>query len=272
MNHTEAKPDRIKLSAVLITLNAGAQLQASLESVRFCDDLVIVDSGSTDNTLDIAAAYGARIFRRDWAGFGLQKQFAVAQARNDWVLCIDADEQISPTLEEAIDAVMSMPEPERLPAYFLPRCNRFLGRYLRHGEGYPDWVLRLFDRNQAQWSDDTVHEKVVLNPKGIGAKTPGRLNGDLLHESAESLSRYLDKQNRYTSMQAVEMATRGKKPHAMKMAVSPMVRFLKFYVLRRGFLDGWQGFAHIAIGCFFAFVKYAKAREAAQTKPKQDKK
>ena len=134
----------------------------------------------------------------------------------------------------------------------MPRCNRFMGRYLRHGEGYPDWNLRLFDRRRARWSEDPVHENVLTSEK------VGRLHGDLLHESAETLHSYLEKQNRYTSLQAEALYRKGVRPSVVKLILSPLVRFLKFYVIRLGFLDGVPGLVHIAIGCFNTFAKNAK--------------
>ncbi len=140
-------------------------------------------------------------------------------------------------------------------AYVCPRCNRFMGRYLRHGEGYPDWSLRLFDRRHCRWSDDPVHEKVLaLGPVG-------RLRGDLLHESAESLEAYLAKQNRYTSLAAQSAYRDGIRAHPPKLLLSPLVRFVKFYLLRRGFLDGVPGLVHTLIGCQNSFAKYAKILE-----------
>lgn len=248
------------VSAVLITLNAASQLDKALRSLQFCDDLVIVDSGSTDGTLEIAAQYGARIFELDWKGFGPQKQYAVAQAKNDWVLCLDADEEVSPALQQSIIQTLQS-EPAEMAGYRMPRCNHFLGRYLRHGEGYPDLSLRLFHRQRANWNAEPVHE-------GVEGITPnaqfGLLEGDLLHHSAESLSQYLTKQNRYTDIQASIQASRGKWPSSSKLVLSPLVRFIKFYVIRRGFLDGWAGLVHILIGCFNSFIKYAKTREKIQ--------
>lgn len=252
----------IALSAVLITLNAGKQLAQALESLKFCDEIVVVDSNSDDNTAEIAQQYGARLVQQHWLGFGLQKQFAVAQAKHDWVLCLDADERVSPQLEASIRAMMQQAQQGLLPlevaGFDMPRCNFFLGRYLRYGEGYPDYSRRLFNRMKANWSDDAVHEKVESCAPGMRFEP---LRGDLLHESAESLENYLIKQNRYTSIQAQTLAARGKWPSASKLVFSPVVRFIKFYVVRKGFLDGWPGLVHIAIGCFNSFIKYAKTRE-----------
>jgi glycosyltransferase involved in cell wall biosynthesis len=240
---------RQPLSAVLITLNAASQLEECLRSVVFCDEIVVVDSGSTDGTVELAEKHGARVVHAEWRGFGAQKQFAVEQAANDWVLCVDADERVSEKLRNSIKAVLESPP---LSAYRFARCNRFMGRYLRHGEGYPDWSLRLFDRRHGRWSDDAVHEKVVADGK------VGTLVGDLMHDSAETLENYLAKQNRYTTLAARESIRRGKGASAISLVLSPAVRFVKFYLLRLGFLDGAPGLAHILIGCGNSFVKYAK--------------
>lgn len=237
------------LSAVIITRNAAAQLAKCLDSLAFCDEILVVDSGSTDGTVELARRRGARVIETHWRGFGPQKQFAVEQAAHDWVLCVDADEWVSGILEDSICAVLSAPT---FTAYRFPRCNRFMGRYLRHGEGYPDWSLRLFDRRHARWSDDAVHERV------IAAGPVGTLEGDLMHDSAESLERYLEKQNRYSTLVAEAALAAGKKGSAARLLLSPLARFIKFYFLRLGFLDGVPGLVHILIGCYASFAKQAK--------------
>lgn len=243
---------RQPLSVAIITLNAASQLEDCLKSARFADEIVVVDSGSTDGTQALAARYGARVIAQDWLGFGPQKQFAVDAAGHDWVLCLDADERVSPELQASIDNALRQPGHG---AYRFPRCNRFLGRYLKYGEGYPDWSLRLFDRRQARWSDDVVHEKVVADGQ------VGTLGGDLLHDSAETLAAYLTKQNRYTTLAADMALQAGKRASFGRIAFSPIVRFIKFYIVRQGFRDGLPGLVHIAIGCMNSFLKYAKMLE-----------
>ena len=246
------------LSVVLVTQNAAALLPDCLASVAFADEIVIVDSGSTDGTAETAARHGARVLQKEWLGFGRQKQFAVRQARHDWVLCLDADERVSPELARSIGEALRAPAS---PVYRMARRNRFLGRWLRHGEGYPDWCARLFDRNRAAWSDDDVHEKVLY------AVTPAALEGDLLHESAEDLGSYLEKQNRYAALAARQLFERGRTAGALTLLLSPLVRLVKFYFLRLGFLDGIPGLVHIAIGCMSSFMKYAKLIELRRTAP-----
>jgi glycosyltransferase involved in cell wall biosynthesis len=240
------------LSVAIITLNAATQLAACLDSVRFADEVIVVDSGSDDGTQALAERHGAKVIAQDWLGFGPQKQFAVEQAAHDWVLCLDADERLTPALQASIENALKNPS---TAAFRLARRNRFLGRYLRHGEGYPDWTLRLFDRRQARWSTDAVHEKVDTQC------SVGELAGDLLHESAESLASYLNKQNRYTTLAAEMALAAGKRASFGRIAFSPLVRFIKFYFVRQGFRDGLPGLIHIAIGCFNSFMKYSKMLE-----------
>ena len=186
---------------------------------------------------------------------------------HDWVLSLDADERVTPALQMAIESALEIGQNSASTAaaphaYRFPRCNRFLGRYLKHGEGYPDWSLRLFNRRHARWSDDAVHEKVVSDGP------IGTLAGDLLHDSAESLSSYLTKQNRYTSLAADMALAAGKRSSVGRVALSPLVRFIKFYFVRQGFRDGLPGFVHIAIGCFNSMIKYAKMLERQNAAPR----
>jgi glycosyltransferase involved in cell wall biosynthesis len=243
----------LPLSLVIIARDAAHELADCLASAAFAADAIVVESGSSDDTAAVATRSGARVIVHAWEGFGPQKNFAVAQAGHDWVLCLDADERVTPELEVAIRALFVGAGPAAA-AYSIARRNRFLGRWLAHGEGYPDWNIRLFDRRRARWSDDVVHEKVVADG------TVAELHGDLLHASAESIDAYIAKQNRYTSAQATAMHARGERASAAQMMLSPAARFVRFYVFRLGFLDGAAGFAHIAIGAFASFLKYAKLR------------
>jgi hypothetical protein len=245
--------DPLPLSLVVITRDAGVDLAECLASAPFAAEMLVVDSGSRDDTVQVARRFGARVIEKEWLGFGAQKQFAAREAAHDWVLCLDADERVSAPLATAIAALFAHGAPSAA-AYSIARRNRFLGRWLAHGEGYPDWTVRLFDRRRAHWSDDPVHERVIADAP------PARLDGDLLHASAESLDAYIAKQNRYTTLQAAALHAQGDRAGVVRLALSPLARFLRFYVLKLGFLDGAAGFAHIAIGAFASFLKYAKLR------------
>jgi glycosyltransferase involved in cell wall biosynthesis len=253
----------LPLSLIVITRDAAHELADCLASAPFAAEAVVVDSGSRDDTVAVAQGAGARVVVHAFEGYGPQKNFAVAQARHDWVLCVDADERVTPELGDAIRRVFAAGEPAAA-AYAMARRNRFLGRWLAHGEGYPDWNVRLFDRRRARWSADPVHEKVVADGRVV------RIEGDLLHASAESLDAYIEKQNRYTTMQAEAMHAAGQEASGLRIALSPAARFLRFYVVKLGFLDGAAGFAHIAIGAFASFLKYAKLRSLA-SRPREER-
>ena len=244
--------NKIPISVVIIAKNAASQIAACIDSVAFAAEILVVDSGSEDETRAIAEVRGCRLIEKEWLGFGRQKQFAVGEAVHDWVLCLDVDERVTPRLQESIRAAMGNHE---YKAWRMPRRNRFLGRWLAHGEGYPDWSLRLFHRQFASWSNDPVHEAVITTAD------VGSLDGDLLHDSAEEVSIYLAKQNRYSSLHAEALFQQGVRAGYLKLFLSPLARFIKFYFFRLGFLDGGPGFAHVAVGCFAAFAKYAKLIE-----------
>ena len=244
--------DKLPLTVAIIAFNAAEQIGPCLASAAFAAEILVVDSGSTDATVEVARQHGARVETKDWMGFGRQKQHAVASARHDWVLCLDVDERVSEDLARSIREGMAQ---RRYQAFRMARRNRFLGRWLGHGEGYPDWSLRLFHRAHAGWSNDDVHEAVLTTAE------VGELDGDLLHESAEDVATYLAKQNRYTTLHAQALFRQGVRASYWRLAASPLARFVKFYLLRLGFLDGGPGFAHIAIGCNNSFHKYLKLIE-----------
>lgn len=241
-----------KLSLVVIAHNEEIALENCLQScVDLVDEVIIVDSGSTDQTQLIAEKYNAKFTYQEWLGFGPQKNYAVKLAKNDWVLCLDADEFLTSELALEIRNELNQPQAN---AYQLVRCNKFLGRYLRHGAGYPDRSVRLFNRQFANWSNDLVHEKVeVINNSKVVT-----LKHDYLHNSGEDFMKYLHKQDRYTTTQALKMFEINKSVKLSKLFFSPVVHFIKYYILKRGFMDGVAGFIHIGIGSINSFQKYAK--------------
>ena len=203
--------ERLPLSLVVITRDAAGEIEACLQSARFAADALVVDSGSGDDTVAIARDNGARVMQRAFAGFGPQKSFAVSQARHDWVLCLDADERVSPELASSIAALFA-DGPPKAAGFALSRRNRFLGRWLAHGEGYPDWILRLFDRRRGRWTDDPVHEHVVADGP------VERLAGDLCtrrpnRSTSTSRSRTAIRRcRRRRCMRAASAVRRGSRP------------------------------------------------------------
>lgn len=251
------------ISVVVITKNAEKDIEKCLTSVSWIKNKIVVDSGSDDCTCSIAKKHGALVIHKDWLGFGPQKRFAVDQSPTDWVLCLDADEFLSPELSIELQSLFNNDNYLTCDAYKIPRSNMFMGRYLKHGEGYPDWSLRLFNRHKANWSCDQVHEKVEPTSTSFSV---GTLNGDLFHNSAESISQYIAKQNRYTDIQANNILLQGKKLSTRHLLLNPTIRFIKYYFLKRGCLDGIPGFVHIVIGCIFVFLKYVKVMDLRRKK------
>ena len=251
----------LTLSVAIITKNEEGNLARTLASVRWADEIVIVDSGSTDGTADIARDFGAKFFIEEWKGFGVQKNSAIAKCTSDWVLSLDADEEVSPELAEAIRNLLKG-EPE-YSAYFLTRRNFFLGRWIRHGGYYPDPKLRLFQRGSAQFEERAVHE--TIRPAG----PTGKLRGDLLHHAYPTLDSYIDHMNRYSALGATQAMTRGKTSHSLpgflwNVWVVPIATFKYNYFLRLGFLDGREGLLLHLYHSAYVSWKYAKAWELAR--------
>lgn len=241
------------ITVTVITKNVASTLERCLNSVAWADEVLIVDSGSSDATLEIAQHLAHRVEHHDWPGYGAQKRYAAEIASHNWILSIDADEWLTPELTTAIQTTLcDIPEKS---GYFINCRNLFMGRWLLHGEGYPDPHLRLFDRRCGNWQDRPVHEQVVIEGP------LGHLSGDLLHESAQSLTAYLAKQNHYTELQANLLWQNGQRFGVLQLMLRPIWRFIRLYLLKRGFLDGIPGLVHITIGCFNTFIKYAKLRE-----------
>jgi glycosyltransferase involved in cell wall biosynthesis len=246
-----ASGPRMRLSVVLITKNESRHVEACLASVAFADEWIVVDSGSRDGTQAIARRCGAQVIETaDWPGFGPQKNRALAAASGDWVFSIDADERVTPALARSIRAAMTAAGgPD---GYKVSRLSSFCGQWMRHGDWYPDEVLRLFRRGSARFSDDLVHESVLVE----GAV--GRLDGELLHESQPSLESALDKMNRYSSGRAQQLHGAGRRGGLGKAILHGVWAFLRSYVFKRGFLDGRMGFVvafSIAEGTYYRYLK-----------------
>ncbi|HEX5352568.1 MAG TPA: glycosyltransferase family 2 protein [Rhodanobacteraceae bacterium] len=242
----------LRLSACVIALNEADRIGACLASLAFCDDVVVVDSGSTDDTRDIAAKYGARVIEHAFEGFRAQKDFAVAQARHDWVLCLDADERVTPALRVSIEGARNAGFADAA-GYRFARCTEYFGAFLRHGNAYPDRVLRLFDRRRGGWrAGREIHEHAVVDG---GVVT---LAGDLEHFAYRSLDDQLARYRRYAAMMAAHMHEGARRAHLRNMVVNPAWRFLRGFVLRAGFLDGWRGFLFACMEADYVREKFAR--------------
>ncbi len=229
---------RFGVSACIIALNEADRIGDCLASLGFCDEIVVVDAGSVDATREIAAAAGARILVREFDGFRSQKAFAVAQARHDWVLCLDADERVDDVLSAAIQAARARAFPD-VAGYRFARLSAYFGRFLRHGNAYPDRVLRLFDRRRGGWRGAReVHEAASV--EGRVATLPGHL----VHHPYRSFAEQLAKTQRYARMMAEHDFARGKRASLSKLVLAPSWRFWRGYLLRLGFLDGWNGLVY----------------------------
>lgn len=252
-----------KLSAVLITKNEARNLEPCVAAARrVADEIVVVDSGSTDGTQDLARRLGARVIEEPWRGFGAQKNFGDAAATHDWILSLDADE----ILDEALQAsILSAKARGLTGAYELTRRNWYYGRFLRHGFEYPDRKVRLFHRSTASWSDDRVHEVLRL-PAGTAV---ARLDGHLHHYTYRRVEEHVAKGNRYTDLAAEEARRRGKRPTLSKLVLGPAFTFFKAYVLKRGFLDGRHGYMLACLHANAAFLKQAKLWDLWRTAAEQ---
>jgi glycosyltransferase involved in cell wall biosynthesis len=251
----------LTLSVAIITKNEEANLARTLASVRWADEIVIVDCGSTDQTPAIARQFGAKFFSEAWKGFGAQKNSAIARCSCEWVLSLDADEEVSPELAQDIRALLQrQPEHE---SYCLPRRNFFLGRPLRHGGYYPDPKLRLFRRGSVLFEERAVHETMRSTAPA------GRLRGDLIHHAYPTLDAYIEHMNRYSSLGAGQAVERGKTSRSLpaflwNVWVVPASTFLYNYFLRLGFLDGREGLLQHLYHAAYVSWKYAKAWEESR--------
>jgi (heptosyl)LPS beta-1,4-glucosyltransferase len=241
----------VKLSALVITKDAASDLPRCLASLSFADEVVVLDSGSSDGTVDIAEGAGARVHQSaDWPGFGPQRQRAQALAQGEWVLWIDADEVVTPELAEAIQTAIA--HPQRGTVYRVNRLTSFFGRFIRHSGWYPDRIVRLYMRDEYGYDDALVHEKVTCP----GARTVD-LSGHLLHYTTGDFRSYLEKSVRYASDWAEQRAARGKSASLAGACLHSAAAFIRKYFLQRGFLDGRHGFLLAVLTGFYVFNKYA---------------
>lgn len=252
----------VKISAVIIAQNEEAKIGRALESVAWADEVVVVDSGSTDRTVEIARSFGARVIEREWQGFSKQKQFATDAASFDRVISLDADEVISDDLRREIEALCQRPEAELASGYRIPRLSFYLDRPIRHGGWYPDHQLRFFDRRHGRWTAALVHESFSV--EGPVEK----LRSDILHFSIDDPAQHHRMiGERYAPLAAEQMFAAGRRAGALRVAVAGPAAFLRSFVLKLGFLDGFPGYCIARFAAQHAFLKYLLLYEKLRNNP-----
>ena len=240
----------MSLSVVIITKNEEASIRRCLESVKWADEIVVLDSGSTDATVSICLEYTQYVHETGWPGFGPQKNRALEKASGDWVLSLDADEWVTPNLRNEILNAIS--RPDGALAFRIPRLSSFCGRFMRHSGWWPDYVTRLFRRGAAKFSDDVVHERVIVEGR------TGTLREPIMHETYVDLNEMLQKMNSYSSLAAQKMRHGGRTTGLVGAVLRGLWAFMRAYFLRGGFLDGREGFmlaVAIAEGTYYRYAK-----------------
>jgi glycosyltransferase involved in cell wall biosynthesis len=245
-----------KVSVTIITLNEAEQVAAAIDSAAWADEILLVDSGSTDGTPDIARAKGVTVLGREWSGYVDQKNFAAERASYDWIFSLDADERIPPALATEIRALVAREPPMR--GYRVPRVAHYMGRWIRTTDFYPDYQTRLYDRRTGRWNGKYVHESVRVDGP------IGQLQNELEHYSYRDLRDQLERINRYSTLSALKMRDGGRRAGLLDLMVQPPAAFLRNYVLRRGFLDGTAGFTISVMNTYYVFLKFAKLWELQQ--------
>lgn len=245
---------RVKLTVTVITRNEAANIEGALESVKWADEIVVVDSHSADETVALAGRYAARIVVHDWAGYSAQRNYAAEIASNDWILAIDADERVPPELAAEIQHIMR--DESAVGGYRMPRVSYYLGRWIRGTDWYPDYQLRLYDRRVGQFNGKRVHESVELK-RG----RPGTLEHDLQHYPYRDISDHVTSIDHYTTLAAEEWFAEGRRTNPFEAAVHPPAAFLRNYIVRRGFRDGTAGFLISILNSYYVFLKILKLWE-----------
>lgn len=239
----------IPVSIVIVTKNEEANIEAALDSVKDAAEIVVIDSFSSDRTVEICRKYTDKVFQKEWEGYARQKQSAVDLAEGPWVFILDADERFTPELKaEVINAIKE----DSHDGFYVPRKNFFMGRWIRHGGWWPDYTLRLFKKHSGKVEDREVHEKVVVNGSAAYLKNP------LVHYTYNSVSDYLKRVDIYSTLAAKELKKNGVAPNVLDFLMRPPVTFIKMFFLRFGFLDGRFGLVLAILYSYYTFLKYAK--------------
>jgi glycosyltransferase involved in cell wall biosynthesis len=248
-----------KLSVTVITKNEAADIGKTLESVRFADEVIVVDSHSIDDTVAIARRHTDRVVDRDWAGYIDQKNYAASLAAHDWILSVDADERVTPEL--AAEIRVRLQSDPREAAFRIPRVTWHLGRWIRTTDWYPDYQLRLYDRRSAQWTGGYVHESVTVRGQ------TGQLRGELQHYAYRDVADHLETIDRYTTLAARQMHEDGRRAGLLQLAGHPPLAFLRNYLAHGGIRDGIPGFVISALNAYYVFLKFAKLWELEDLEP-----
>ncbi len=246
----------MSVSVTIITFNEERNIARALESVRWADEIVVVDSGSIDRTLEIARSYTDKVYVRDWPGYAAQKQRALELASHDWILSIDADEVVTPELKQEILEVLKQPG---FNGYYISRLNYYLNFPIHYSGWSPDYQLRLFRKDKGRWQGSYVHESVRL--EGM----VGYLKARLKHYSIQSLSAHHTRLDRYTTLAAEEMYSKGRRVGYSDLLLRPALVFLRNYLLKLGFLDGVAGLVICYFSAYYVFLKFAKCWELSRS-------
>lgn len=242
----------IDISAVVLTFNEEHNIERCLQSLDFCREIIVVDSGSSDSTPDLARKYTDRVFYHEMKGHGPQLNWGIGKCRYDWILSLDADETISPELRSQI---ANLNPGDEVAGYWFNRITNYLGRWIRHSGWYPQYILRLFNKNFGKCNDAAIHKSIIVQGN------TEKLSGDILHYSYRNLSHHLVKIDEYTSKMAEEKFNSGCRFNLFKAIFAPSAEFLKKYIMKRGFLDGFAGFAVAMTSANYTFLKQAKLYE-----------
>lgn len=248
---------RVPVTVTIITLNEARHIAAAIDSARWADEILVVDSGSTDDTVSIATGKGVRVMSRTWPGYVDQKNYAASVASHDWIFSLDADERMTPALAAEVQGIIDGATAER--AFRVPRVTFHLGRWIRTTDFYPDYQTRLYDRRAARWQGKYVHESVVADGP------VGQLKNELQHYSYRDLNDHLDRINRYSTLAALQMHESGRRAGAVDLLLHPPAAFLRNYVLRGGFADGMPGLTISLVNAYSVLLKFAKLWELQHT-------
>jgi glycosyltransferase involved in cell wall biosynthesis len=248
------------ISAVIIALNEEENILDAVKSVSWVDEVIVVDCGSKDRTLEIAKKAGAKTYEKKWDGYTAQKNWANGKAGGEWILSLDADERVTPELKKEIQHILETGKD--INGYYIPRRARFLGRYIRHCHWYPDYQLRLFRKNKSSWTGGLVHERVEVEGK------VGHLNNDLIHFTYKDIADQTEKLNRYSSLWAMDAFKKGRKTGILNIIISPAATFINIYFFRLGILDGFPGFVISKNLAYYSFQKKIKLYQLHREKKK----